>query len=78
MFKIPDFLKCMKVQFSAMGGIMQNSVSKFLFIHGVHVTGPLILERDEFHVFLPKYMVSTGSGLQLTIIYELWGLPWKL
>ena len=64
MLKIPDFLgflKCIKAWFSEMGGITQNSASRFLFIHGVHVTGPWILERDEFCVFLVKYLGSTGS-----------------
>ena len=44
-----------------MDGITQNSASRFLLVPEVHVTGPWILKRDEFHVFLAKYLGSTGS-----------------
>ena len=64
MLEIPDFLgflRCIKAWIGAMGGITQNSVSRFLFICGVHVIGPWMLERDEFCVFLAKYLSLTGS-----------------
>ena len=56
-----NFLQCVKVQFSATDGIMQNSVLKISFIHGVQATDPWILEMDEFHIFLAKYLDSNGS-----------------
>ena len=55
------FLQCIKVQFSAIDGIMQNSVLNISFICGVQATGPWILEMDEFHIFLAKYLDSTDS-----------------
>ena len=55
------FVQCIKVRFSAIDGITQNSVLKISFACGVQATGPWILEMDEFHVFLAKYLDSTGS-----------------
>ena len=56
-----SFLQCIKVLFSAMDGITLNSVLKISFIRRVQATCPWILEMDEFHVFLAKYLDSTGS-----------------
>ena len=64
MIKIHVLLYCLqriKVWFSAIDGIMQNSVLKISFICRVQATGPWILEMDKFCVFLAKYLGSTGS-----------------
>ena len=61
MLKIHVLLKCTKVWFSAIDGVRQNSVLKISFIRRVQATGLWILELDKFHVFLAKYLNSTGS-----------------
>ena len=40
---------------------MQNSEQEISFVCKTQVTGPWILEMDEFHIYLAKYLGSAGS-----------------
>ena len=76
MLEIPAFwyfLRYIKVQFSAICGITQNSVTMISFICQACVAGPWILERCEICIIPGK---SLGSSGLLDEQFFCWRISW--